>query len=116
MTARARPRPPRTSARAAGVFAALGDPTRLALVNRLSDGSHRSIAQLSEGHAVTRQAITKHLRVLEGARLVRQERAGRERLYVLDPAPMEDLRRYIDWVASQWDARLARLKAMVEES
>jgi DNA-binding transcriptional ArsR family regulator len=96
------------------VFAALGDPTRLALVNRLSDGSRRSIAQLSEGHALTRQAISKHLRVLEGARLVRHERAGRERLYALDPAPMDDIRRYVDWVASQWDARLARLKTLVE--
>jgi len=114
--ARARPRPPQTPARAACVFAALGDPTRLALVNRLSDGSRRSIAQLSEGHPVTRQAITKHLRVLEDARLVRQERAGRERLYALDPAPIEELRRYIDWVSGQWDARLARLKALVEET
>lgn len=105
----------RTTARTASVFAALGDPTRLALVNRLSDGSRRSIAQLSEGHPLTRQAITKHLRVLEGVRIVRHERAGRERLYALDPAPIEDIRRYVDWVSSQWDARLARLKALVEE-
>lgn len=115
MTARTRPRPPRPPARAASVFAALGDPTRLALVSRLADGSHRSIAQLSEGHPVTRQAITKHLRVLEEARLVRHERAGRERHYMLDPAPIEEARHYIDRVASQWDARLARLKALVEE-
>jgi DNA-binding transcriptional ArsR family regulator len=97
------------------VFAALGDPTRLALVNRLSDGSQRSIAQLSEGHRLTRQAITKHLRVLEGARIVQRERAGRERLYSLDPAPIGDVRRYLDQLSSQWDARLARLKALVEE-
>ncbi|NUO71408.1 MAG: winged helix-turn-helix transcriptional regulator [Frateuria sp.] len=108
-------RPPRAPARTAGVFAALGDPTRLAIVNRLSDGSRRSIVQLSEGHPLTRQAITKHLRVLERARIVRHERAGRERLYVLDPAPIEDIRRYVGWVSSQWDARLARLKALVEE-
>jgi DNA-binding transcriptional ArsR family regulator len=96
------------------VLAALGDPTRLALVNRLSDGSRHSIAQLSEGHPLSRQAISKHLRVLEDARIVRHERAGRERLYALDPAPIEDLRRYIDWVSSRWDARLARLKALLE--
>lgn len=114
MSTAARPRPPRAPARAARVFAALGDPTRLALVNRLSDGSQRSIAQLSEGHRLTRQAITKHLRVLEGARIVRHERAGRERLYALDPAPIVDVRRYLDQVSSQWDARLARLKALVE--
>ncbi|MEI7037641.1 metalloregulator ArsR/SmtB family transcription factor [Fulvimonas yonginensis] len=113
MTATARARPPRT-AQAANVFAALGDSTRLALVNALSDGSRRSIAQLSAGHPVSRQAITKHLRVLEGARIVRQERAGRERLFALDPAPIEDVRRYIDWVSRQWDARLARLRTLVE--
>jgi DNA-binding transcriptional ArsR family regulator len=104
----------RTPARTASVFAALGDPTRLALVNRLSDGSRRSIAQLSEDHPLSRQAITKHLHVLEGARIVRHERAGRERLYALDPAPIEDIRRYVESISSQWDARLARLKALVE--
>jgi DNA-binding transcriptional ArsR family regulator len=114
MTA-ARARPPRTAARTASVFAALGDPTRVALVSRLSDGARRSIAQLSDGHRLSRQAITKHLHVLEDAHIVRHERAGRERLYVLDPAPIEDVRRYIDWVSEQWDARLARLKALVEE-
>jgi DNA-binding transcriptional ArsR family regulator len=108
-------RPPRTPARTAGVFAALGHPTRLALVNRLSDGSRCSIAQLSEDHPLTRQAITKHLRVLEDARIIRHERAGRERLYALDPAPLDDIRRYVEWVSGQWDARLARLKALVEE-
>lgn len=115
MSAAPRPRLPRTPARAAGVFAALGDPTRLALVNRLSDGSQRSIAQLSEGHRLTRQAITKHLRVLEAARVVRHERAGRERLYSLNPTPIGDVRRYLDQISTQWDARLARLKALVEE-
>jgi len=115
MTARTRSRPARTPARAAIVFAALGDRTRLALISRLADGSHHSIAQLSEGHPVTRQAITKHLRGLENARLVRHERAGRERRYALDPAPIEEARDFIERVASQWDARRARLKALVEE-
>ena len=114
MTASVRLRPLHT-ARAANVFAALGDPTRLALVNRLSDGSRHSIAQLSEGHPLTRQAITKHLRVLEEARIVRHERAGRERLYALDPGPISDIRRYLERVSSQWDARLARLKTLLED-
>jgi DNA-binding transcriptional ArsR family regulator len=113
--ASARPRQPRASARTATVFAALGDPTRLTLVSRLSDGSRRSIAQLSAGHALSRQAITKHLRVLEEARLVRHERVGRERLFVLTPTSMDDLRRYLDQVSRRWDARLARLKAWVED-
>ncbi|MCX7515130.1 ArsR/SmtB family transcription factor [Frateuria hangzhouensis] len=107
-------RPPRTAARTASVFAALGDPTRLALVDRLSDGSRRSIAQLSASHPLSRQAVTKHLHALEEARIVQHERVGRERLYALDPAPIEDIRRYIDRISHQWDARLARIKALVE--
>jgi DNA-binding transcriptional ArsR family regulator len=98
----------------ATVFAALGDPTRLALVDKLADGGRRSIAQLSEGEAVTRQAITKHLRVLEEARLVRSERTGRENLYVLDPTRIAAARTYIDEVAQRWDETLGRLKTFAE--
>jgi DNA-binding transcriptional ArsR family regulator len=98
----------------ARLFAALGDPTRLLLVDRLSDGSRRSIAQLCEGQPLTRQAITKHLRVLEQVRIVRQQRAGRERLFALDPAPIDDLRRHIDQVSLKWDQRLGRLKSLLE--
>ena len=99
---------------AADVFAALGDPTRLALVDKLADGARRSIAQLSEDEPVTRQAISKHLRVLEDARLVRSERAGRENLYVLDPARIAEARSYIDEVARRWDEALGRLQAFVQ--
>jgi DNA-binding transcriptional ArsR family regulator len=99
----------------ATVFAALGDPTRLALVTRLCDGSRCSIAQLSGGQPLTRQAISKHLRVLEDARVVRSERAGRENLFVLNPQPIADLKVYIELVSSQWDAALARLQSFVEK-
>ena len=75
----------------------------------------RSIAQLSDGQPLTRQAISKHLRVLEDAQIVRSERAGRENLYVLNPQPIADLGNYIELVSSQWDAALSRLKAFVEE-
>ncbi|MFC5580110.1 ArsR/SmtB family transcription factor [Rhodanobacter terrae] len=115
MAASAQTRLARQSPNAAMVFAALGDPTRLALVVRLCDGSRRSIAQLSDGQPLTRQAISKHLRVLEDARVVRSERAGRENLYVLDPKPIEGLRSYIELVSRQWDTALARLKSFVEE-
>jgi DNA-binding transcriptional ArsR family regulator len=115
MAASAQARIARRSPEAATLFAALGDPTRLALVARLCDGSRRSIAQLSEGHALTRQAISKHLRVLESARIVRSERAGRESLFVLNPKPIDDIRRYIELVSGQWDAALSRLKAFVEK-
>jgi DNA-binding transcriptional ArsR family regulator len=101
------------------VFAALGDETRLALVAKLSDGGRYSISQLSDaqpGRAkVTRQAITKHLRVLERARIVHGTRAGRESLFELDVKPMDELREYLDQVSEQWDRTLGRLKAFVEE-
>jgi DNA-binding transcriptional ArsR family regulator len=103
------------------VFAALGDATRLALVARLIDGRQASISQLTDaqptgGARLTRQAITKHLRVLERARIVHGVRAGRESLFELDLKPIEDLKQYLDMVSAQWDQALGRLKSFVEES
>jgi DNA-binding transcriptional ArsR family regulator len=98
----------------ASVFAALGDETRLALVVKLSRGQPRSIAQLTEGSRLTRQAITKHLRVLERAKVVHSVRTGRESRFELDPKPIEDLKTYLDFVSEQWDQALARLKSFVE--
>ena len=98
----------------APVFAALGDDTRLSLVAKLGDGRPQSITRLCSGSALTRQAITKHLRVLEDARLVRSSRSGRESLFELDPAPIRQARTYLDAVSEQWDAALARLKSLVE--
>jgi len=97
------------------VFAALGDPTRLALVAKLSAGSPYSIAQLTTGSRITRQAITKHLRVLERAGIVRCVRAGRESRFQLDPEPIAELKQYLDFVSEQWDQALGRLKAFVED-
>jgi DNA-binding transcriptional ArsR family regulator len=99
----------------APVFAALGDETRLALVAKLSIGRPRSISQLTGGSKLTRQAITKHLRVLEGAGIVHSVRAGREKRFEFDPEPMEGIRRYLDLVSEQWDQALARLKSFVED-
>lgn len=100
---------------AATRFAALGDPTRLGLVTRLGNGSRYSLTQLAAGQAVTRQAISKHLRVLERAHIVRCQRRGREVLYALDPDALPDLRAWIDRLAAQWDQALARLKSFVED-
>jgi DNA-binding transcriptional ArsR family regulator len=102
------------------IFAALGDETRLALIARLSNGRPASISELTDaqptgGSKLTRQAITKHLRVLERARIVHGVRAGRESLFELDPKPMEELRQYLDMVSEQWDQALRRLKSFVEE-
>ena len=99
----------------APVFAALGDETRLALVAKLCSGRPRSISQLTEGSRLTRQAITKHLRVLESAGIVHGVREGRESRFEFDPEPIEEMRQYLDLVSEQWDHALARLKAFVEE-
>jgi DNA-binding transcriptional ArsR family regulator len=98
----------------AAVFAALGDETRLSLVTALCGGEPRSIAQLSGGARITRQAITKHLRVLEGVGLVHCVRSGRESRFQFDPAPMNELREYLTRVSAQWDQLLSRLRTLVE--
>jgi DNA-binding transcriptional ArsR family regulator len=98
----------------ASVFAALGDETRLSLLARLTSGEPQSIARLTSGTRLTRQAVTKHLRVLEGAGVVRSIRVGRESRFELEPKPIEDIRDYLDQVSRQWDDALARLKAHVE--
>jgi len=98
----------------AHLFAALGDKTRLLLVAKLCGGQPRSISQLTEGSRLTRQAITKHLRVLERAEIVRSVRAGRESLFEFNPKPVEEIKQYLDFVSGQWDEALARLKSFVE--
>jgi DNA-binding transcriptional ArsR family regulator len=97
------------------LFAAMGDATRLALVARLSAGEPRSIAQLTAGSRLTRQAITKHLRVLERAGIVHGTRSGRESLFELAPQPIEEMQDYLSDVSRQWDQALARLKSFVED-
>jgi DNA-binding transcriptional ArsR family regulator len=99
----------------APVFAALGDHTRLRLVAKLSVGRPCSISQLTGGSKLTRQAITKHLRVLEGAGIVHSVRAGREKRFEFNPEPIKELRTYLDLVSEQWDQALSRLKSFVEE-
>src|SRR5689334_23666117 len=108
---------PRASAPPAGsapVFAALGDETRLAVVRRLCTSGPLSIARLTEGSDVTRQAITKHLQVLADAGLVHGIRRGREKLWELEPRQIEVARRWLDLVSMRWDEALDRLKRTVE--
>ena len=99
----------------ASVFAALGDETRLAVLAKLCQGESQSISRLTLGTNLSRQAVTKHLRVLEDAGVVRSIRAGRESLFALEPQPLADARNYLDHVARQWDDALARLKSFVED-
>jgi DNA-binding transcriptional ArsR family regulator len=96
------------------IFAALGDETRLSLLRKLCRGRPLSIAQLTDGTKLTRQAITKHLRVLESVGLVHGSRAGRERLFRFDPDPIQELKGYLELVSEEWDKALGRLKSFVE--
>ena len=97
------------------VFAALGDPTRLSLIGKLCDGAPLSISRLAQGSTLTRQAVTKHLRMLERAGVVGSQRSGREILYRLEPSPIAEMRTYLDGVSLQWDDALMRLEAFVEK-
>jgi DNA-binding transcriptional ArsR family regulator len=99
----------------AEVFFSLGDRTRLSLVNKLSSDGALSATTLSEGANVTRQAIVKHLQVLEGAGLVTHEKRGREVLYALEPRRLDDARAFLDSVSLSWDHALERLRSIVEE-
>jgi DNA-binding transcriptional ArsR family regulator len=96
------------------VFAALGDETRLRIVARLCDGGPLSIARLTDGSGVTRQAVTKHLRALSEAGLVRSERDGRERIWKLQPRGLAEVHRYLEQISEQWDRALGRLRTLVE--
>ncbi len=97
------------------LFAALGDKTRLRLMSRLCDGGAMSITRLTAGSRVTRQAITKHLRVMEGAGVVDSRRRGRERVWQLNRRRLEDAHRYLNMISKQWDDALGRLREFVED-
>jgi DNA-binding transcriptional ArsR family regulator len=99
---------------AAGVFFALGDPTRLSVVRKLGAAGALSATALAGGAEVTRQAIVKHLQVLEGAGLVTHEKRGREVLYALEPERLADARAFLDAVSASWDRAIARLRQLVE--
>ncbi len=101
--------------RCAAVFAALGDPTRLSLMWRLKDGDMLSVTALSEGLPLTRQGVSKHLRILEQAGVLTSRKVGRESRYAFQPDAVVAARSYLDAVSAQWDETIARLKRFVEE-
>jgi len=108
------PRRPRT-ATPAPVFAALGDENRLRLLAQLASGRPMSISGLTVGSGITRQGVTKHLRVLARAGLVRGSRRGKESLWQLERRRLEEARRSLDLISQQWDVSLGKLKLFVEE-
>jgi DNA-binding transcriptional ArsR family regulator len=105
----------RRIASAALLFAALGDPTRLALLHRLSNDGPASISTLADRFSMTRQGVTKHLQVLADAGVIAGSREGREHVWALNPARFEEARRTLDAIARGWDNALVRLKAHVEQ-
>ena len=106
----------RSSPALAGVFAALGDTTRLKLVAVLCAGGAFSIAQLTASTDMTRQGVTKHLQVLADAGVVRDLKLGRERLWQLEPGQLEQARRTLEVIGREWEVALGKLKAFVESN
>jgi DNA-binding transcriptional ArsR family regulator len=99
----------------APVFAALADPTRRSLLLNLAEQSPKTATQLAEEYPITRQGIVKHLRILNDAGLVIVRQEGREKQYALTPEPLSELERFVQELTAKWDARLLRLKALVED-
>ncbi len=99
----------------APVFAALGDSVRLAMVARLCKDGPLPTIRLKQGTSVSRQAITKHLRTLEDAGLVKSQRVGRDRLWQIETRQLAEVRSYLNQISSQWDATLERLRRFVED-
>ena len=111
------PRPRATAAKlakAAPVFTALGDETRLRIVSRLCREGPLSISRLTDGTRMSRQAITKHLRVLSDAGVARSRRSGRERIWEIEARRLAEVRQYLGEISAQWDEALVRLRALVE--
>jgi DNA-binding transcriptional ArsR family regulator len=98
---------------AAAVFQAVADPTRRAILDLLLDGE-RTVGEIAERFPVSRPAVSRHLRVLRRARLVRARREGRQRYCALEPEPLRVIDSWLDAYRHEWQARLARLKQFVE--
>lgn len=103
-----------SSSAIADIFSALGDRTRLSVVRRLGEHGAQSATALTSGSNVTRQAIVKHLQVLEGARLVTHEKRGREVLYALDTRRLEEASVFLNGISAGWDRAIERLQKIVE--
>ena len=95
------------------VFRAIADPTRRAILDRLRGGA-APVNALAAEFSTTRPAISKHLRVLRQARLVHEQRAGRERLYELDPVPLQRVAGWIEGYRAFWQLSLGNLKQRLE--
>ncbi len=100
----------------ARVFSALGDETRLHLMQRLTDGDSHTITDLAAGTGLSRQAVTKHLRILENAALVSNQKTGRESRFELRAGALESAQGSLASLSKRWDQSLRRLKLFAENS
>ena len=97
------------------VFAALGDATRAGILRRLAREGRLSLTQLARGAPITRQAVSRHVAVLEAAGLIAARRAGRELHLTLTPASLVQAADWLAEVGAAWDGALERLARQVEE-
>jgi DNA-binding transcriptional ArsR family regulator len=100
----------------AAVFAALGDPNRLALVRLLCREGPLPTIRLTRAIRFSRQAVTKHLNLLETSGIVGSERVGRDRLWRIEARRLDETRRYLEQISAQWDATIERLRQFVEDN
>ena len=98
---------------AEGVFHALADPTRRAVLDLLRSDSLPA-GQIARSFPISRPAISKHLRLLRRANLVREHRSGRHRYYRLNPQPLKAVDLWLEQYRVIWNTKLANLKAFVE--
>jgi len=101
------------SAAHADVYHAVADPTRRAILDRLRRGGS-PVSELAAGFRMTRPAVSKHLGILRRARLVRERRDGRQRIYQITPAPLEAVAQWVESYRAFWHVNLLSLKRHVE--
>ncbi|HKJ01629.1 MAG TPA: metalloregulator ArsR/SmtB family transcription factor [Longimicrobiales bacterium] len=97
------------------VFTALADPTRRWILERLHREGPHSVTELAAPLAMTRQAVSKHLGVLEGAGLLEREPRGRERLIRARREPLDEVTAWVEACSAAWDERLRRLEAYLDD-
>lgn len=95
-------------------FEAIADPTRRAILDAVR-GRERSAGDIATLFPISRPAVSRHLRILRAAGLVRERKVAQSRLYSLDPAPLRDVERWLDHYRIFWAARLHDLKRVVED-
>ncbi len=107
--------PNNSTTESALIFSALGDPTRLELVQLLLDGSPKSVSDLTQDFNISRQAIRKHLTHLENADIIRPTKVGREQLFKIQIESIDRSCKYLETISSQWETHLNNLKHMLEQ-